>query len=92
LGNCFVAGAKKVIFTAHARLRLGERQLPRKWVEDTVETPDWTEPDPKDATIERRLRAIADFGGRTLRVACVETEAVIRVISAMFDRKARRKP
>jgi hypothetical protein len=87
-----VASGKRVILTRHARLRIAERELKPKWVEDAARAPDWTEPEPKDASIERRFRRIDAFGGRILRVACVETEAAIRVISVLFDRNARRKP
>ena len=83
---------KRLTLTAHARVRLQERHLPLNWVEDTVRNPDWTEPDPRGANVERRFRAISERGGRILRVACVETETAIRVISVMFDRNARRKP
>jgi uncharacterized DUF497 family protein len=83
---------KAVVLTAHARARIRSRQLQIQWVEDTARAPDWTEPDPNDPTVERRFRVIGQFGGRTLRVACVETPAAIRIISAMFDRTARRKP
>ncbi|GBE44872.1 MAG TPA: DUF4258 domain-containing protein [Rhizobiales bacterium] len=83
---------KKLILTAHARERLQSRKIKLEWVEGTVRTPDWSEADPDDPGIERRFRAIRQFGGRTLRVACVETGTTIRVISAMFDRSARRKP
>lgn len=83
---------KTLILTAHARERLRTRKIHADWIEDAVRNPDWTEPDPRDPTIERRFRAIPQFGGRYLRVACVETEAAIRVISVMFDRNARRKP
>jgi uncharacterized DUF497 family protein len=77
--------------TAHARLRTHGRQVRMEWVKLTARAPDWTEPDPRDPTVERRFRAIGDFGGRILRVACVETAATIRVITVMFDRNARRK-
>ena len=82
---------KTLMLTAHARLRLRSRRIKIEWVEETVRAPDWTEPDPKDSGIERRFRAIGQFGGRILRVVCVETEATIRVISVMFDRNARRQ-
>jgi uncharacterized DUF497 family protein len=62
-----------------------------EWIELTARAPDWTEADPRDAAVERRFRTIGEFGGRILRVACVETAATIRVISVMFDRNARRK-
>jgi uncharacterized DUF497 family protein len=83
---------KAVILTEHARTRMRNRQLQIQWVEDTARAPDWTECDPHDPTVERRFRAIGQFGNRILRVACVETSTAIRVISAMFDRNARRKP
>ena len=83
--------AKPLIVTAHARARMQSRQVRPQWIEDTVRAPDWTEPDPRDPTVERRFRAIAQFGDRVLRVACVETLATIRIISVMFDRSARRK-
>jgi hypothetical protein len=75
---------KSIAVTAHARVRLRERGIDPKWIEETVLAPDWTEVDPGDPAVERRFRAIRQFGGRVLRVA--------RVISVMFDRNARRKP
>jgi len=83
---------KSITLTAHARVRLQDRHIDLKWVEDTVSKPDWIERDPLDALVERRFRAIPQFGGRVLRVACVETNSGVRVISVMFDRNARRKP
>ena len=82
---------KHLVLTVHAQARLRERQLDPKWVEDTVRTPDWTEPEPGDDILERRFRAIPQVDGRILRVVCTETDTTIRVISAMFDRDARRK-
>lgn len=83
---------KPLVLTAHARERLRSRRIETEWVEEAVLAPDWTEPDPNDPQIERRFKAVHGFGGRTLRVACVETATAIRVISVMFDRNARRKP
>ena len=83
---------KPVVLTAHARLRLRERDIDPKWIDETVRDPEWTETDPRDSTIERRFRAISLFDNRFLRVACVETGSSIRFISVMFDRNARRKP
>jgi len=82
---------KQLQLTAHARLRMRDRKMNLEWVERTIRAPDWTEPDPRDPAVERRFRAIKEFGDRILRVACVETAVTIRVISAMFDRNARRK-
>jgi uncharacterized DUF497 family protein len=83
---------KPVALTAHARIRLRDRGIDPKWVDETVLDPDWTEVEPRDPAVERRFRAIPQFGGRVLRVACIETNSNIRVISVMFDRNARRKP
>ena len=84
--------AKKSLgLTAHARLRLLERSLSLSWIEATARNPDWVEPDPRGASIERRFRAIDERGGRILRVACIETEKAIRGITVTFDRNARRK-
>jgi hypothetical protein len=73
-------------------VRLERRGLDRSWIEATVSEPDWREPDPSDHDVERRFRAIEEAGGRILRVACVETDNEIRVITALFDRNARLKP
>jgi uncharacterized DUF497 family protein len=83
---------KPLVITAHARLRLRERNLRSEWIELAVRDPDWREPDLSDKSVERRFRAIPAFGNRILRVACVETNASIRIISVLFDRNARRKP
>jgi hypothetical protein len=83
---------KPIALTAHAQIRLQNRRIDPKWVEETILDPEWIEGEPRDPTIERRFRAIPQFGGRVLRVACVETNSSIRVISVMFDRNARRKP
>ncbi len=80
---------KKLLLTRHAETKLQERRLKMEWVERTVRDPLWVEPEPRDKTVERRFAKIEEFDGRTLRVACVETENVIRVITALFDRDAR---
>jgi len=82
---------KRLVLTFHAQVRAAERQLRIEWIEKTARHPDWVEPDVNDRFVERRFRAIQAFGGRILRVACVETSSEIRVISVMFDRTARRK-
>jgi uncharacterized DUF497 family protein len=81
---------KSVALTEHARIRLRERRIDPKWIDETVLDPDWVESG--DRGVERRFRAISQFDGCVLRVACVETNSSIRVISVMFDRNARRKP
>jgi hypothetical protein len=83
---------KPVRFTDHAEARMARRGLQRAWIETTALEPEWREPEPNDPTVERRFRRIEDAGGRILRVACVETDSEIRVITAMFDRNAKARP
>lgn len=83
---------KPVVLTTHARLRSRDRNIDPKWIEEAAREPEWVQPDPTDPAVERRFRSIPQFGDRILRVAAVETNSSIRVISAMFDRNARRKP
>ena len=47
-------------------------------------------PDPQGNGIEQRFRAIPEYENRVLRVACLETAAEIRILTAFFDRKAKR--
>jgi hypothetical protein len=84
--------SKLLVLTAHAAMRLQTRRIDPKWIEDAVLAPDWVEQDPREPNVDRRFRAIQQFGGRILRVACVETNSTVRVISVLFDRNARRKP
>ena len=83
---------KPVVLTHHAETKIAERGLQLIWVEQTAREPDWTEPEPDDPQAERRFRAVAAREGRVLRAVCVETKNTIRIITAMFDRGARRKP
>ena len=82
---------KRLVLTSHAGLKIRQRELDLQWVERTARHPEWTQADPYRPEIERRFRSIEEFGGRVLRVACVETVDTIRVISAVFDRGARRR-
>ena len=86
-----MAAMKPLVLTFHAPGRIAERKIASEWVERTAREPEWTEPDPKDAEVERRSRTIPEFGGRRLRVAVVETPTSIRVISVHFDRRATRR-
>jgi hypothetical protein len=83
---------KKLVFTRHAEVKLQERGLRLSWVERAVRNPAWTEPEPRDPTAQRRFSPVPKFGGCILRVVCVETENMIRVITATFDRGARSDP
>ena len=80
---------KPLSFTAHAEDAILERNLDRNWVERTVWEPEWYHPGPHRHGVERRFRAIPEFGGRVLRVACLETADEIRILTVFFDRDAR---
>lgn len=82
---------KRLILTQHAADSMIERELRTEWLDAAVRRPDWSEPDPDDPEVERRYRAIPERDGRVLRVACVEDEASIRVVTVFFDRRARRR-
>ena len=83
---------KPLRFTDHAEVRLLRRGLQRAWIENAARDPEWREPEPRDPGVERRFRRIAEAGGRVIRVVCAETDAEIRVITAMLDRSAKAKP
>jgi hypothetical protein len=74
----------------HAIRRITERQIRRAWVEATVTTPDWTAPDPDDPSVTRAFRAIPEVQGRILRVAHRPDGADVLVLTAFFDRGAKR--
>ena len=81
---------KRLVLTRHAQVRMAERGLLLSWIERAARAPDRVEPEPRDASAERRSRVISEVGGRVLRVVCVETETTIRVVTATLDRGARR--
>jgi hypothetical protein len=84
--------SKPLVLTHHVHMRMAKRQLPVAWVERTIRHPDWAEPEPLAPSVECRFRAIPEFDGPILRIACVETASDIRIITVTFDRDARRKP
>ncbi len=80
-------------YTAHAERQITERGLDRAWVVETLETPDWSEPDPNHPGRTRVYRAIGERDGRYLRVVYESEDAGLVVISAFLDRTAsRRRP
>ncbi len=79
---------KPVVLTVHAAQVAKERDIRMEWIEVAVRHPDWKEPDPSGA--ERRFRAIPERDGRILRIVCTEADTEVRLITAFFDRNARR--
>jgi hypothetical protein len=81
---------KPILFTRHAEDVIVERELDRNWIERAVRNPEWSHRDPRRVDVERRFHTIPEFGNRVLRVACIETEQEIRVLTVFFDRDARK--
>ena len=77
--------------THHAQKVLEERQIPVEWLERTLNLPELRQPDPKDATVERRFRRIPEYGGRVLRVAVTTAVEANQVVSVFFDRQMKGK-
>jgi len=82
---------KPLVWKKHARDALLERKLQAAWIEQAAREPEWREADPDDPEVERRYLTIPERGGRVLRVACVENDREIRIVTAFLDRKARRR-
>jgi len=70
-------------------LRTGLSYRPES-IETTVTYPDWTSPDP-DPALTRSYKEIAAFGGRVLRVVHRTIGTDVLVVTAHFDRGARRR-
>ncbi len=85
-----MAPPKPLVWRKHARDVLAERKLDPAWVEKAARQPEWRMPDPDDPEVERRYLRIPERGGRVLRVACVENDQEIRIVTAFLDRNAGR--
>ncbi len=82
---------RAVSLTLHAQQKMLERGIEKVWVERVALDPEWVEPEPRHSGAERRFAAVHAFGGRYLRVVCIETPEAIRVITATLDRGARKR-
>lgn len=74
----------------HAREAIEDRSISLDWVEATVTTPDYTQPDPLDSTLTRAYRAIPEVAGRILRVVYRHDGNETVIVTAYFDRGASR--
>ena len=77
-------------FTKHALEAISARDLVVDWIEAAVSAPDWIEPDPRHPDRTRSYKAIAECDARVLRVVHRPEADDIVVITAHFDRGARR--
>ena len=80
----------RLAYSAHVRDAIRERELESTWIVRTIRRPEWIMPYPRRPGVERRYRAIPEHGDRVLRVAAMEKPDEIRIITAFFDRRARR--
>jgi hypothetical protein len=76
--------------TKHAQEAMDVRDLAFNWIAEAVSAPDFVEPDPRHPERTRSYKAIAEFGGRVLRVVHRPDGDDIVVITVHFDRGARR--
>ena len=79
------------LLTKHAEHMIRERGIARDWIGRTLLHPQWTEPDRHDRALRHALSAIAERGRKFLRVVYDPASKPRRVITAFFDRRARRR-
>ena len=79
-----------ILLTKHAREAIAVRNIGLDWIEATVSSPEFVEADPHYSDRTRSFKAIAEFGGRMLRVVHRAEGDDIVVITVHFDRGARR--
>jgi hypothetical protein len=76
--------------TKHAREAIDARKLDCAWIEAALHAPDFVDADPRHPERTRSFKAIAQCGGRVLRVVHRPEGNDIVVITVHFDRGARR--
>jgi hypothetical protein len=79
----------EIEFSDHGQKRTSGRGIALAWIEATVSAPDWTKPDP-DPALTRSYKAIAEFGGRILRVVHRPEGDKVLIVTVHFDRSAKR--
>lgn len=79
-----------IVFSRHAEDMLVERGIERAWVNNTIRNPEKVESDPHRPNVRRAFRRIVERENRFLRVAYVEVEGTIKVVTIFFDRAKRR--
>lgn len=76
--------------TKHSQEAALKRSIATDWIAATISAPDRAERDPRHPERTRSYKAIAEFGGRVLRVVHRPDGADIIVITVHFDRGAKR--
>jgi heat shock protein HspQ len=79
-----------ITYSYHVLAKAEERKLPLAWIERVVLAPDWQEQDSNHPGAIRVFRAIPEQDFRVLRVVYRPDGDDLHVITAFFDRRARR--
>jgi hypothetical protein len=72
--------------TKHAREAISARDIAVDWIEAAISAPDWIEPDPRPPIASDPIKAIAERGGRLLRVVHRPEGDDSLIITVHFDR------
>lgn len=75
--------------TRHAAEMIEQRGIALAWVELAASAPDRREPDPSGPPLVRSYKAIAEAGGRVLRVVHRPAGDDTLIVTAHFDRGAK---
>ncbi len=73
----------------HTSDEMAGRGITLGYIEATLAHPDWTVPDPTDPALRRSYKAVAEFGGRILRVVHRAEGTDVFVVTAHWDRGAK---
>jgi Domain of unknown function (DUF4258) len=74
----------------HTADEMGGRNILLSFIEDALAAPDRVSADPTDPSLSRSYKAIVAFGNRVLRVVHRRVGADIFVVTAHWDRGAKR--
>ena len=74
----------------HAQEWIERRSLSLQWIEAAVEHPDRRMPDPRTPGLTRSYKSIREAGGRVLRVVHRPEGNDVLIVTAHFDRGAKR--
>jgi uncharacterized DUF497 family protein len=81
----------KFTLSDHAVHVISERRIDINDIMKVVEEPELVLDDKKDPTLEHRLKVIAHYNNRVLRVIINKTTDPIRIITAYYDRSMKGK-
>jgi hypothetical protein len=79
-----------IILSKHLTDELDSKRLKMPYIEAAITQPDWTQPDRRWIGVTVSFKAIPEFGNRIIRVAHRLSGTDVFVITAYWDRGARR--